>query len=141
MNSLVDLEVRSFAGIGTGSKIVVEVPTGIYSKIGQINSQNCSCQVGTTQFTGCQYNIDSQGWVTQVNISNLGTTDLPKNTTISLKLPLTNSWSSIPFNSQALTLKICSPDNNYLSQGTLLVSTLNNASNFQPVAITSLNVS
>ena len=74
-------------------------------------------------------------------MTNLGTNTITANSVISLTLTLTNAWTDSAFNTNAIVVQICSSDNTYLSQGTVAMSTLNNATSFTPTTVNNLAVS
>jgi hypothetical protein len=70
----------------------------------------------------------------------LGTSTIPANSAISLTLTLTNAWTDLPFSSSSLIFKVCSSAEAYLSQGSILMSTLTGFGSFASVGITNIAI-
>ena len=99
---------------------------------------NCSYIISGTTYNGCLFAISNSGWLTQMNITDLGTSTIGVNKTIAISLQLTNGWNDQVFTTAALQFYISSQDNTYLSHGILGVNTLNGANSFTPVSVNNL---
>jgi hypothetical protein len=66
----------------------------------------------------------SGSWLTQANLSLLGSSQIPANTNIILSLFTTNAWSVSSFNALALNLFISNPSDNYVAQGSISLANI-----------------
>jgi type VI protein secretion system component VasA len=137
----VSLSVTSLSTIDATSKIVMQVPTGVFLSISGLNSQKCLYSIGGVNFTACSFAVNSQGWVQQVNLTNLGSSPVASNTPIKVELTLTNSWSVEPFSLKLIDVFVCSQEDSYLSKGSISVTTLTQAQNFAATALTNVTSS
>ena len=95
--------------------------------------------MGTT-FSSCVFSVDNLGWVTQANLTSLGSSTIPVNSTISIKMILTNAWTNTAFGSNQFKFYIESADNSFLSHGVLALTTINNGNSFIPTTIGTLSL-
>lgn len=104
-----------------------------------MKGSNCTYTIGPTQYSGCNFNISSSGYVTQIQLGTLGQSDVQPNTTISLSLNLTNSYSSRDITLSVLRVMVSY--NTILISGysTTLGSVLN-GTGFLPVSLVSVIV-
>jgi len=103
--------------------------------------QDCSYNIGGISYNGCSFGLDSNGeWLRQVNLTNLGSTTIPANSTITLNLILSNGWTNRAFGSDSLAFHVCSNADAYLSQGIILLTTLINSPSFTVVPVNNLTL-
>jgi hypothetical protein len=74
-------------------------------------------------YTGCQYGQQGS-WLSQVNITALGASQLPANTVVSLTVYATNAWSATSFGAQGLTVLISNPSDSIVAQGSISLATV-----------------
>lgn len=117
------LNITSPSPIDVGSKIVINLPNNTFSRVGALVTQDCAYTVNGAGFAGCQYGL-SGVWLTQTNISFLGSSQLPANTNILLTLYVTNAWSVAPFAAQAISLFVSNPGDNYVAQGSISLANI-----------------
>ena len=94
-NTNLTLALKSHSSVSTTSKIFINFPTSIYSRISILTSSPCSYSISGQTFTACSIQTDSNGWVTQMNLTDLGQATIPANSTITLTIQLTNSLLDI----------------------------------------------
>ena len=123
------------------NKLVINIPSGTYLRITNLYNQDCSYSVGNTSFNSCLYTTDTNGWLTQVNLTNLGSTQIAALTNITINLYVTNSWVSSTFSSTPIAFYVCSSTDNYLAQGSILLTTLySGLTSFSGSLVSSLSV-
>ena len=76
-----------------------------------------------------------------MNLTDLGPTTIPANSTITLMIQLTNAWTNKPFGSEQFVFYIESADNSFLSHGVLAVNIINGANQFSLATVSALQVS
>lgn len=123
-NSQITFTLNLPSALSAVNKLVINIPTSTYLKISSIYNQDCSYSVGSSTLNSCAYTTDSNGWLTQVNLTNLGTSQIPASTNITITLFVTNAWTSSAFNTTPIAFYVCSSTDNYLAQGSLQLSTL-----------------
>lgn len=106
------------------NKVVVGIPTATYLRIANLYNKDCTYSVGNTSFNTCSYTIDTNGWLTQVNLTDLGHSQIPASTNITINLFVINSWVSSTFTNTPIAFYVCSSTDNYLAQGSIKLSTL-----------------
>lgn len=124
-NSQIIFTLSSPSIIASTSKLVINFPNLTYTRITALISQDCTYSISGNNYSGCQYMLSSGGWLTQVNITNLGVVNIPANTPISLSLYQTNSWTATNFPASPVTLYVCSSNDDYVAQATVPLSTMN----------------
>jgi len=140
-NSQLTFTLTLPSALSAVNKLVINIPTAIYLKISTIYNQDCTYSVGSSNFSGCAYATDSNGWLTQVNLTNLGSSQIAAYTNIVLNLFVTNAWTSSSFSNTPISFYVCSSTDNYLAQGSIQLSTLySGAINFSTAVITSFTV-
>ena len=122
-NGQLFLNITLPSPIAVGSKIVINLPNNTFSRVASLVTQDCAYTINGASFTGCQYGL-SGIWVTQTNISFLGSAQLPANTNILLTLYVTNAWSVTPFAAQAISLFVSNPSDNYVAQGSISLANI-----------------
>ena len=123
------------------SKLVINIPTSTYLRIPTIYNQDCSYTIGTNNLNNCVYITDSNGWLTQVNLTNLGTTQIAASTNITVNLFVTNDWNNSPFSTTPINFYVVSSTDNNLAQGSVQLPTVyGGAMSFSTVTIGNLKV-
>lgn len=117
------INITSPSPIDVGSKIVINLPNNTFSRVTALVTQDCAYTINGANFTGCQYGL-SGIWLTQTNISFLGSSQLPANTNILLTIPVTNAWSVTAFAAQAVNLFVSNPGDNYVAQGSISLANI-----------------
>jgi hypothetical protein len=133
-NTVLTLSISSGSPVSPTSKLVIDFPSESYTRIPALVTSDCSYTIGANSYSGCQF-LSSSGWLTEMNISNLGVSTVLANTSITVRIPVTNGWTSKSFGSGQIMVYVCSADNSYLSMGTLPLTTLNGVSNFVAAAV------
>ena len=137
-NVVVTLEVISHHDLATASKVVVGVPSGVWSAVDAIVTKGCSVTLGGVSIGSCGWAMDGI-WVQQVNATL--TSAVTANSTIHLVLALTNAWSAITLTSKTLSFFVANPQDTYVSQGSLDVTTLYTAASLQAVSLGTITLS
>jgi hypothetical protein len=119
-NNQLFLNLTSPSPIDVGSKIVINFPSNTFLRVPALVSQDCTYIIGGVSFSGCQYGMSGY-WLAQTNLTFLGSTQLPANTSILLTLFTTNAWASTPFNALGLSFFVSNPSDNYVAQGFLSI--------------------
>lgn len=119
----IQIGILSPSKIDMGSKIVINLPNGTFTRLSSLISQDCTYSIGGANFTGCLYGVQNS-WLNQVNITALGGSQIAANTAIALTLYLTNSWSISAFASQALTVLISNPSDSFVAQGSISLAAM-----------------
>ena len=132
------LDITSHSSVASTSQIVIDFPANTYSRINALVSPSCSYSILGNTYSSCVFSVDNLGWVTQVNLTNLGSSNIPVNSTITVKMVLTNAWTNKAFGSSKFSFYVESADNSFLSHGVLAVTTINSANNFIPTTVSSL---
>jgi hypothetical protein len=96
----------------------------MFTKIQALNSIDCEYTILGVVYHGCQYKSSTIGWLTQLNITNLGPFSIPSGSIINVKMYLTNSWSSYPFAHNQYTASVVNSLDNYISQGVVSLGSL-----------------
>lgn len=122
-NGQLFINITSPSPIDVGSKIVINLPNNTFSRVTALVTQDCTYTINGANFTGCQYGL-SGIWLTQTNISFLGSAQLPANTNILLTLYVTNAWSVTPFAAQSISLFVSNPGDNYVAQGSISLANI-----------------
>ena len=123
------------------NKLVINIPNATYLKISNLYNQDCAYTVSNTSFNTCSYTTDGSGWLTQVNLTNLGPTQILASTNVTINLYVINSWISSTFSSTPITFYVCSSTDNYLAQGSIQLSTLyGGATSFSPSSVSNFGV-
>ncbi len=114
-----------------------------YTKISSINSKDCSYQILGVNYTGCQYiNYQSSGWLHYINLNNLGPVVIPMNTTITITLYITNSWTTYRFSHNSTSFSIISNSSQYTAYGILaLGSVYSSVSSFSSISFANVTIS
>ena len=84
--------------------------------------------------------VDGNGWITQMNLTTLGASSIPANSTITVTSGVTNAWTNKVFGGSQFVFYVESVDNSFLSHGVLAVNTINGASSFTTAQIGALQV-
>jgi hypothetical protein len=140
-NTQITFNLNIPSSLNAVNKLVINIPTGTYLKITNLYNQDCTYNVGSTSFNSCLYAIDTNGWLSQVNLTNLGPTQIAALTNITINLFVTNAWVSSTFSSTPIAFYVCSSTDNFLAQGSILLTTLySGATSFTTSSVTSLSV-
>lgn len=117
------------------------MPTGSFTRLPALISQDCKYSIGGASYTGCQ--CAYQGiWLTQVNLTAFGTTQLAASTVIVLTIFTTNAWSVVPFGSQSFTVLVSNPSDSFVAQGSIsLVTVFGGIPSLNPAAVTNASFS
>jgi hypothetical protein len=122
-NNQLQFNITSPSPIEVGSRIVINVPTGSFTRLPALVSQDCNYSIGGASYTGCQYAYQGN-WLTQVNLTAFGTTQLAANTVIVLTIYTTNAWSVVPFGTQSFTVLVSNPSDSFVAQGSISLVTV-----------------
>lgn len=139
---MLSISITSAVSVASTSKIVINFPESVYLKVDSLTPPDCSYTIGSgnSTYTACQFNISSDGWLNQLNLTNLGTTTVPANTKFLFTMTLTNAWTTVPLSSKSIMVYVCSPEDSFLSQGSISLATLNKGgSSFLPTVVSSLD--
>ena len=85
-NAILTLRITSHSSIAPTSKIVINFPLQIYTKITALSTSPCSYVVMGSTYSGCQVAMDSNGWITGMNLTTLGSSTIPANSTITVTI-------------------------------------------------------
>jgi len=140
-NSQVTFTLNLPSSLTAVNKLVINIPTSTYLKISNLYNQDCNYTVGNTSFNSCTYITDSNGWLTQVNLTNLGSTQILASTNITINLHVINAWISSTFSNTPIAFYLCSSTDNYLAQGSMQLSSIyGGATSFSPSSVANFGV-
>ena len=72
--------------------------------------------IGTSgNFTGCNFTVDTNGWLESIKLGSFGPADVEVNSTLRVTFSVTNAWTSYPFNSSSFTVTVFKNNSGALS--------------------------
>jgi hypothetical protein len=72
------------------------------------NNDNCIIRVAGSNisYTGCYFEYDSDGWLTNVSFRSFGSYGIDINSTVNVNFSVTNSWAAYPFMNKVFTATV-----------------------------------
>jgi hypothetical protein len=120
----ISLDLKPTLKIEASSIIKITVPPKIFTRT--FNNDDCSVRnsAGTSSFTGCSYEFDTNGWLVMIRLSAFGPLDVDIGNVLSVNFTVTNSWASYNFNASALVVTVYKSDTSGTSQGSCLLTSI-----------------
>ena len=89
--------------IEASHKLTIDIPTQSFTR--KLNDNDCIIEVNANSYTGCEYAYNNE-WLSSVVIPSLSPFTIPANSSIIIRIHVTNAWSAYPFNDKAITFHI-----------------------------------
>lgn len=103
--------------IDNNNIVRIDVPTKMYTRT--LNKDDCIMKYNGSTYQGCTYGYDSEGWLRNITLSNIGPAGIDINTTLNINVSVTNAWAPYLFAGNAITVTINIDAATSVSQGTL----------------------